>query len=61
MSGKFEVFEDKSGKYRFRLKASNGQVIASGQGYSSHVSCLKGIESVKKNAANAVIVELEKE
>lgn len=61
MSGKFEVYEDKAGKYRFRLKASNGQVIASGQGYSSKDSCIKGIESVKKNAADATIVELEKE
>jgi len=36
MSGKFELYEDKAGKYRFRLKASNGQVIASGHGYSSN-------------------------
>lgn len=59
MAGKFEVYKDKSEKYRFRLKASNGQVIASGQGYSSKESCMKGIESVKKNAAEAPVVEVE--
>ena len=60
MSGKFEVYEDKAGEFRFRLKASNGQVIASGQGYKTKDSCLHGIDSVKKNAADAKIVELEK-
>lgn len=59
MAGKFEVYEDKGGKYRFRLKASNGQVIASGQGYASKESCLNGIESVKKNAAEAPVVDVE--
>ena len=59
MAGKFEVYADNSGKYRFRLKASNGQVIASGQGYKTKESCLKGIESVKKNAADATIIEVE--
>lgn len=59
MAGKFEVYADNSGKYRFRLKASNGQVIASGQGYKTKESCLKGIESVKKNAPEAAIIEVE--
>ncbi|SHI91412.1 hypothetical protein SAMN02745751_01315 [Dethiosulfatibacter aminovorans DSM 17477] len=59
MSGKFEVYRDKAGEFRFRLKASNGQVIASGQGYKTKESCLHGIESVRKNAADAKIVELE--
>lgn len=58
MAGKFEVYQDKGGKYRFRLKASNGQVIATGQGYASKDTCLKGIESIKKNAAEALIVEV---
>jgi len=43
MAGKFEVYKDNGGKYRFRLKASNGQVIASGQGYASKATCLQGI------------------
>jgi uncharacterized protein YegP (UPF0339 family) len=59
MSGKFEVYQDKAGKFRFRLKAGNGQVIASGQGYASKDSCLKGIESVKKTSPDAAIVEVE--
>lgn len=59
MSGKFEVYEDKSGKFRFRLKASNGQTIATGQAYKTKKSCMNGIESVKTNAANAEIVEVE--
>jgi uncharacterized protein YegP (UPF0339 family) len=56
-SGKFEVYKDKAGEYRFRLKASNGEVIATGEGYSSKSSCMNGIQSVKKNAPDAEIVE----
>ena len=59
MAGKFEIYKDKGGDYRFRLKASNGQVIASGQGYKSKASCLNGIESIKKNAPEAPIEETE--
>ena len=59
MSGKFEVYQDKKGAYRFRLKASNGQIIATGQPYKSKESCLNGIESVKKNAADSKIEEVE--
>ena len=47
---KFEVYTDKAGETRFRLKAANGQIIAVGQAYKSKDSCLKGIESIKKNA-----------
>ncbi len=55
---KFEVYTDKAGEFRFRLKATNGQVIAVSEGYKAHASCLNGIESVKKNAPEAeVIVE----
>ena len=57
---KFEVYKDKSGEYRFRLKAGNGQVIAVSEGYKSKTSCMNGIESVKKNAPTAEIVEIEK-
>lgn len=56
--GKFEVYTDKSGEYRFKLKAPNGEVIAVSEGYSSKKSCMNGIESVKKNAPKATIVEL---
>ncbi|HYZ99508.1 MAG TPA: YegP family protein [Acidimicrobiales bacterium] len=53
MAGKFELYTDRSGKFRFRLKASNGQIIASSEAYNSKASALNGIESVKKNAPDA--------
>ncbi len=59
MAGKFEVYKDKSEKFRFRLKAGNGQVIATGQSYKTKESCLKGIASLKNNAPNAEIVEIQ--
>ena len=52
---KFEVYTDKGGEFRFRLKATNGQIIAVAEGYTSKSSCLNGIESVRKNAADADI------
>ncbi len=54
---KFEVYEDKSGEFRFRLKARNGEVIAVSEGYKQKASCLNGVESVKKNAQDAQIVK----
>ncbi len=54
---KFEVYTDKSGEFRFRLTATNGQVIAVSEGYKAIASCLNGVESVKKNAEDAEIVE----
>ncbi len=59
MAGKFEVYKDKSDKYRFRLKAGNGEVIAAGEAYESKAACMNGIESIKKNAPIAEIVELD--
>ena len=56
---KFEVYKDKAGEFRFRLKATNGQIIAVGEGYKAKASCLNGIESVKKNAPEAPIVAAE--
>jgi uncharacterized protein YegP (UPF0339 family) len=50
MPGKFEVYKDKAGEFRFRLKAANGQNILSSEGYSAKKSCLNGVESVKKNS-----------
>lgn len=47
--GKFEIKKDKAGKFRFNLKAGNGQVILSSEGYNSKAACENGIESVKKN------------
>ena len=54
---KFEVYKDKKGEFRFRLKAKNGQIIVTGEGYSKLDGCLKGIASVQKNAKDAKIVE----
>ena len=54
---KFEVYADKAGEFRFRLKATNGQVIAVSEGYTTLANCLNGVESVKKNAADAPIAE----
>ena len=56
---KFEVYEDKGGQFRFRLKAKNGQIIAASEGYKSLKSCLNGIESVRKNAADSPVVKEE--
>lgn len=60
MAGKFEVYPDKAGKWRFRLKAGNGEIIAVGEAYESKAACEHGIESVKKNAPTAGIKELAK-
>ncbi len=57
MAAKFEVFTGKTGDFRFRLKAANGRVICQGQGYKTKDACLKGIESIKTNAAGAAVVE----
>ncbi len=59
MAAKFEVYVDKKGEFRFRLKAPNGQVIATGEGYKSKDSCINGIESIKKNASDARIEEVK--
>ena len=54
---KFEVYTDKAGEYRFRLTARNGEIIATSEGYKAKASCMNGIESVRKNAPDAPVVE----
>ena len=54
---KFEMYLDKAGEFRFRLTATNGQTIATSEGYKAKASCVNGIESVKKNAPDADVVE----
>ncbi len=54
---KFEMYQDKAGEYRFRLKARNGEIIAVSEGYTAKAGCINGIESVQKNAPEAEIVE----
>ena len=55
MAGKFELYKDKSGQFRFRLKAGNGEIIATSESYKTKASATNGIESVKTNAPNAVV------
>jgi uncharacterized protein YegP (UPF0339 family) len=50
MPGKFEIYKDKAGEFRFRLKASNGQNILASEGYKTKASALNGVASVEKNA-----------
>jgi uncharacterized protein YegP (UPF0339 family) len=59
MAGKFELYKDKSGEYRFRLKAANGETIATSEGYASKSGAKNGIASVQKNAPTAEVVELD--
>jgi len=50
MAGKFEVYKDKKGETRFRLKSSNGQIILASEGYKTKASAMNGVASVQKNA-----------
>lgn len=55
MPAKFELYKDMAGKFRFRLKASNGQVLASGEAYDTKRSAMNGIKSLRKNATEAEV------
>ena len=54
---KFEIYTDKAGEFRFRLKARNGEIIATGEGYKTKAACLNGVESIRKNAPDAAVVK----
>ncbi len=54
MPAKFQVYKDEAGKYRFRLRAENNEIIAAGEAYEQHASCLKGIKSIQKNCNSEV-------
>lgn len=58
MAAKFEVYADKAGKFRFRLKAGNGEVVATGEAYESKAAAKKGCDAVKRAAASAEVVDL---
>ncbi|UCH32815.1 MAG: DUF1508 domain-containing protein [Candidatus Bathyarchaeota archaeon] len=58
MLGKFEIYQDTAGKFRFRLKAANNKIIAVSEAYESKDACHKGIRSVMKNAPKAGILDL---
>lgn len=53
---KFEIYADKGGQFRFRLKASNGEIIVGSEGYKSKAGCKNGIDSVKRNADSETVV-----
>lgn len=55
MAGKFELYKDTAGKFRFRLKAGNGEVIAASQAYETKAAAESGIKSVQANAAEAKV------
>jgi uncharacterized protein YegP (UPF0339 family) len=57
IGGKFELYKDKQDKYRFRLKAGNGEIIAVGGAYESKAAALGGIDSVRRNAAEAALID----
>jgi uncharacterized protein YegP (UPF0339 family) len=54
-AGKFELYKDAAGKFRFRLKAGNGEIVPVGEAYESKATALNGIDSVKRNAADAAL------
>ena len=56
---KWEIYTDKSGEFRFRLRARNGQIICSGEGYKQMAGCKNGMESIIKNAPDAEVVKEE--
>lgn len=60
MAGKFEIYKDKAGEYRFRLNASNGNTILASEGYKARKSADNGVESVRKNAADDARYEKKK-
>ena len=59
MPASFELYKDKKGEFRFRLKASNGQTILASEGYKQRASAMKGIESVRRNSADDKRFELK--
>ena len=58
MAGKFELYKDAKGKFRFRLKAANGEIIAVGEAYETKAAAKNGIASVQKIAPDASVVDL---
>jgi len=58
---KFEIYKDKKGEFRFRLKARNGEIVAVSEGYKTKAGCKNGIESVCKNAPAAEVVVIPAE
>lgn len=58
MAGKFEIYKDKAGKFRWRLKAGNGEIVASGESYEGLSGAKKGVEAVQRAADGAKVVDM---
>lgn len=58
---KFEIYLDKKGEFRFRLRARNGELILASEGYTAKSNCKNGIDSVRENVVNAAVVGPESE
>jgi uncharacterized protein len=58
MAAKFEITKDKAGKFRFHLKAPNGEIIAASQGYETKTSAEKGVGAIKTHAPGATVADL---
>ena len=56
---KFEIYKDKAGEFRFRLRAKNGQIILASEGYGTKANCKNGIDSIGKNAPDAETLLIE--
>ena len=56
---KFEIYKDKKGEFRFRLKSSNGQIVATGESYPTLAAAKKGVAAVERAATGAKVVEPE--
>lgn len=52
MAGRFEIGKNAAGEFTFNLKAGNGQVLLTSEGYSAKANATNGIESVRRNAAD---------
>lgn len=59
MSSKFEVFQDAAGEWRWRLKVSNGQIVAAGEGYKTRAGAKRGCEALQRAAKLAKVVILD--
>jgi hypothetical protein len=55
VAGKFEIFADKAGKFRWHLKAGNGEIIAQGQAYLSEAAARRAVETVRSTVAESVV------
>lgn len=59
MAGTFEIYKDKKGEFRFRLKAGNGEIVATGESYPTKAGAKKGVEAAQRAAAGAKVEELD--